>query len=431
VTPTADGPPLVAQSTVSIDAKGVHMTYSVPLHKRQVVIESCDGELRNVLDATTVRNAGTTYFLIRFKPSGNAVCGSGQRPAVALPADDDHYVRGVAAAVARAAHGTPPEPAAVAARAATPKPAPSAKPSATPTARPTNKPSPAATATASPTRAALQDWVESDGLFWFVRIRNTTGEPLTPSGGVFDCRNVDVGCGPFMHTLLEPGGTATVAAIAATNRNAAPVFAYRYTTSGGTQTISGAGSSTKLVPHHIAPMSAQELRSAQALALAQLRAPAQKSAPLIPARLVKRGSSRLAIGETGTAVVRLTIGEDGTPQEASIVSVTNKALTAAAIETAVSSTYAPATQNGRPVAGKYIATFSFDGQDPSLSSIPVWKRPSSPVPSGSPALPTQSSAAPAQGSAAPALNPSAPELSPEAPAQSSAVPAAAASSPPP
>ena len=434
VTQTASGPPLTAQSSVTIGAKKVHMTYSVPVQKRELVIESCDADLRDVVDATTVHNAGTTYFLIRFSPSHGAVCGSGRRPAVALPADDERYVGDVAAAVTRWAHGSAAKPGSptVVARAATPaahpSPALSAKPSAGPSIRPTptptRKPSPTPTASPTPTptppaptttpaptptpspsptpaRAALRDWVENDGLFWFVRMRNFGGTPLTPQGQVFNCRNVGTGCGPFMHTLLEPGGTATVAAIAAANRDEAPRFEYRYSTVDGGQTFVGAGSSTKRPPHGVAPMSSQDLRSAQALALGQLgsanRAPA---APIIPARLIKRGSSRLAIGETGTAIVRVSIAEDGTPQEASIVSITNKALTAAAIETAVSSTYVPATQSGRAIAAKYIATFSFDGEDPALSSIPVWKRPPSPTPaaSGSPA----ESAAPSASGSSPA-----------------------------
>jgi hypothetical protein len=434
VTQTANGPPLAAQSTVTIGANKVHMTYSVPLQKRQVVIESCDADLRDVVDATTVRNAGTTYFLIRFSPSHGAVCGSGRRPAVALPADDEQYVSNVAAAVTRSVHGSTAkaQSAAIVARAAAPSarpsplgqakpsPAPASKPTAAPTATPLPTAKPTSTASAmpaatpaptpspspspTPARPALHDWVENDGLFWFVRMRNVGGVPLTPEGEVFNCRNVGTGCGPFMHTLLEPGGTATVAAIAAANRNTAPVFEYRFSVTDGAQTLAGAGSSTKRPPHGSPRMSAGDLRSAQALALGQLGAPnAAPSAPVIPARLVKRGSSRLAIGETGTAIVRVTIAEDGTPQEASIVSITNKALTAAAIETAVSSTYVPATQNGRAIAAKYIATFSFDGQDPALSSIPVWKRPPSPTPaaSGSPAQGPASSASGSPGASPP------------------------------
>ncbi|MGD0473073.1 MAG: energy transducer TonB [Candidatus Velthaea sp.] len=435
VTQNANGPPFVAQSTVAIDAQSVHMTYSIPLQKRQVVIESCVAALQDVIDATTVRNAGTTYFLIRFKPSHGAACGSGRRPAVALPADDDNYVRNVATEVGRQLHtaGAKPQPSAdVVARAATaaptakPTPAATAKPNLAPTAKPTPEPTETAPATVKPTaeptltpspspspaRAAVQDWVENDGLFWFIRIRNLSRGPLRPAGEVFDCRNVETGCGPFMHTELEPGGTATVAVIAAATRSEAPAFEYRYTISDGGLDIAGSGASTKLPPRQSVRMTAKDLRSAQELALSQLRSPRDTPAPILPARLIKRGSSRLAIGETGTAVVRVTIADDGTPQEVSIVSITNKALTAAAIETAVSSTYVPATQNGRAVAAKYIATFSFDGQDPALSSVPVWKRPPSPTPEASPS-PTPSLTDPSPGaptSSGPSSSASSPQL---------------------
>jgi hypothetical protein len=454
VTQTPNGPPLTAQSTVTVAGNKVHMVYSVPLQKRQVVIESCDAGLQDVLDATTVRNAGTTYFLIRFKPSRGAVCGSGRRPAVALPADDEQYVSQVAAAVTRSAQGagTASGPsAAIATKPSAPAkrpsamskatPAPSSPPRASPspsaaTPKPSAavalRPSPSPSPSPTPAPAVLRDWVESDGLFWFVRIRNLSGSPLTPDGEVYNCRNVDTGCGPFMHTLLQPGGTATVAAIAG-KRNAIPAFEYRYSAPNGMQNVAGAGSSTKHPPRGFARMSAQDLRTAQALALTQLRSPNDASAaPVVPAKLVKRGSSRLAIGETGTAVVRVTIGENGTPQEASIVSITNKALTAAAIETAVSSTYLPATQNGRAVAAKYIATFSFDGQDPATSSIPVWKRSPSPPPPAtlspapSPAAPAPSPATSAQSPTAAAQSPTAAAPSPAAAAQN---PAAAAQSP--
>jgi uncharacterized protein (DUF1501 family) len=99
-----------------------------------------------------------------------------------------------------------------------------------------------------------------------------------------------------------------------------------------------------------------------------------------PARLTQRGSSRLAIGHTGQARVRVRVSAKGMPLNASIVSISNPALAAAALETAVSSAYAPAVRKGRPVDEDYIATFQFDGQDPALSQIPIWERPESPQP---------------------------------------------------
>jgi hypothetical protein len=110
------------------------------------------------------------------------------------------------------------------------------------------------------------------------------------------------------------------------------------------------------------------------------KAPAP-SAAFVPARLVHRGSSRLAIGQKGTAVLRVSVGANGMPQNATIVKISNPLLVAAAIETAISSTYSPAARNGRPVSDTYIAMFSFDGEDPAQASIPVWERNRSPSPS--------------------------------------------------
>jgi TonB family protein len=104
--------------------------------------------------------------------------------------------------------------------------------------------------------------------------------------------------------------------------------------------------------------------------------------PACVQRLLTRGSSRLAIGQTGVAIVRVMVSPDGTPQNAEIIKISNPQLTAAAIETAVSSTYAPALKNGQKVAGKYVATFSFNGEDPATASVPIWKR--SPAPPSSP-----------------------------------------------
>lgn len=475
VTSTPNSPFVAAQSTVSIAANTIHMTYTIPLQKRQVVIEACDANLHDVQDATTIRSVGTTYLVIRFKPDRSASCVNGKQSSVALPTVNRRYVSTIAtainascctvatgtptprphpavtgvatpAAIARAAPSTPSarparatpsaRPAAPEPRHSTPppKPAPStATATPGPTPAPTALPSAAAASPSpSPATTALQHWVENNGLFWFVRIRNSSRVRLTPVGDVFDCRNVDVGCGPFTPTELEPGSAATVATIASVNHDAAASFKYRFTAGDTAHVISGVGSSAATPPRSVARMSAAELRAAQADAMSRLRAPGETQATRVaqssPARLVKRGSSRLAIGQSGTALIRLMIAANGTPEEATIVSITNKALTAAAIETAVSSTYAPAMQNGRAVAGKYVATFSFDGEDPALASVPVWKRSPSPAPAAdtspppaaetSPAPAAPTSPAPAAGTApmplpttlpspAPATNPTA------------------------
>jgi outer membrane biosynthesis protein TonB len=92
----------------------------------------------------------------------------------------------------------------------------------------------------------------------------------------------------------------------------------------------------------------------------------------------------LGIGQKGTALVRVSVGANGMPQNATIVKISNPQLVAAALETAVSSSYSPAMRNGRPVSGTYLATFGFDGEDPAVSSIPVWDRTPTPGPSATP-----------------------------------------------
>ncbi len=412
VTRAPNSPPLTSQSMVSISANTVRMSYSVPLQKRQVVIESCSANVRDLESATTVHTQNATYLLVRLKPAHDAACVSGKRPAVALPTDDENSIAAVVAAINHSccmvALGAPPTrapgaapaasrtPAATPTPAATRTPAASATPSpAAPSAAPTPRPSPSATV--APARPAVQAWVENDGLFWFVRMRNLGRAAVTPSGQVFDCRNVDVGCGPFIATELAPRGTATVAVVATSNHDVTPTFDYRYTVSDGSETVAGSGASTNRPPRTIARMTGPELRAAQGLAIGTFRAPPDETAPVVPARLVKRGSSRLALGQSGTAIVRVTIAADGTPQDATVVSMTNKQLAPAAIETAVSSTYTPAMQSGRPISAQYVATFSFTGEDPALSAIPVWKRPPSPTPAPAP---SPAAAAPAPAPAA-------------------------------
>ena len=105
--------------------------------------------------------------------------------------------------------------------------------------------------------------------------------------------------------------------------------------------------------------------------------PRRSDAPqpaVVDARLVRRGSSSLAGGQGGVAVVRVALGADGLPQDASIVSISNRRLVAAALETAVSSTYAPAMRQGRAVAGTYVATFQFAAEHSAAVSIPARRR---------------------------------------------------------
>jgi len=238
-------------------------------------------------------------------------------------------------------------------------------------------------------------------LFTFVRARNRGSTPVTISGGeVIKCVAVAVGCGAFGHPIvIAPGAAAVLATVMSADPVNDAAFSYRYGARSGALQMTATGTSLKHITGWRPAMSAQEIRAAQATAIAALRtsgpvqpsSPAQASQPSpplnTPARLTQRGSSRLAIGQTGQALVRVRVSAKGMPVNASIVSITNPALVSAALETAVSSSYAPAVRDGRPVDADYIATFQFDGQDPALSQIPVWKRPPSTGPP-SPAPPS-------------------------------------------
>lgn len=411
-------PPLTTQSTLTLSSDTVTTSYTAQIGNRQMVIAACRAALGDLQQASAVRSNGRAYLLLRLKPQKSAQCESGRETGAALPADDFALIDRVAAALNRAvtpravAVASPsPRAQAPSPRAQAPSPTPRPKPSPSPrtvaVASPTPSPqppspSPSPRPTATP-GARLVDWVENEGLFLFVRVHNSGDRPATITDGeVRDCRNADVGCGPFAHVTIDPKATATVATVASSDLRKVPTFSYRYSATAGDATVAGGGASSKSPPSHATRMSATELRAAEAVALGALRAPsspapvaaaAAPANPDGPPRLVKRGSSRLAIGQTGSAQVRLLIAENGAPEQATIVSVSNRKLVAAAIETAVSSTYAPAIRNGKPVAANYVATFSFDGTDPATSSIPVWRR--SPMPEPAAQSATSPAAAPA------------------------------------
>ena len=361
-----------------------------------------------------MRTAGRVFFLLELKPARLADCDSGKKAIAALPGSNFAQVSRIASAVNRACCS--PAAAAAAARRArvavlpsaappspsprpakpTPRPsAPTAQPEeASPSPRPAaQRPKPARKAAAKRNGSmSVVDWTESEGLFVFIRVHNTGGHAIALGDGeVLNCKNVDVGCGAFPQTpVLGAHKTVTVATVASTDQRRAPSFTYIYTAQSGGREVTRQGSSKKLRPAKLPRISAQDSRTAESSALGALRAPAAPGAspnPVpasVPARLVTRGASRLAIGERGVAMVRVLVSANGAPEEATIVSITNRKLTAAAIETAVSSTYSAAVKFGRPVTSTYIATFSFSGEDPTSASVPVWRR--SPLPSPAPTV---------------------------------------------
>lgn len=397
--------PMNSESRVEVSGHDIVMSYAARLNDADVPIASCRAQLPDVAAARVLNSAAGHYLYVAFKPGHPAQCQSGNQPVALIPVTNDSAASDAVATINRACCGAagPPPVARTSPRASAPPKAVTVA-QHTPAPTPTRAPTPTSTPTPEPKRTAaphllITDWTESEGLFTFVRARNRGSAPVTISSGeVLNCVAVAVGCGAFSRPIvLAPGADAVLATVMSADPVNDAAFSYRYEARGGALQMTATGTSRKQLRGWRPPMSAQDIRTAQAAAIAALRSPgaaqasspaqpSQPSPPLnAPARLTQRGSSRLAIGQTGQALVRVRVSAKGMPVSASIVSISNPALVAAAIETAVSSSYSPAVRDGRPVDADYIATFQFDGQDPALSQIPVWKRPpnpaASPVPS--------------------------------------------------
>jgi hypothetical protein len=102
---TPNLPPLEAQSTVIVNAGTLSMRYTIPSNARQIVIEACRARLDDVAGASTMQTHGRTFLLVHLKPQHSASCGSGSRPALALPIDDTHYASEIVAAIDAACCG--------------------------------------------------------------------------------------------------------------------------------------------------------------------------------------------------------------------------------------------------------------------------------------------------------------------------------------
>lgn len=120
-------------------------------------------------------------------------------------------------------------------------------------------------------------------------------------------------------------------------------------------------------------------RSLQIAAIATLafgaptaQAVAQYSTEFVPAKLIKQGTTTAAIAGSGKVVVQVQVNADGTHKAIRVISSTNSADNAAAMEIAQSSTYRPAHRGTKPIAAFYDFTLKFNGksvaQNPSESS---------------------------------------------------------------
>jgi hypothetical protein len=321
----ADQTTVPAHARVDLDGGDLFMTYSAQAGDHAVPITVCRARLADVASVQTVTNAGQPFLYVVMKPKHAAQCGASREPVALMPIGTDPSARTAVATIADAV------------------------PRAAPAAR-TSQP-----AAVRPVRRA-DTWVERDRWYAFVRLRNPGTTPLVVSDGAVDhCRSVAFGCGRFTQRPIRiaPGSTATLATVMVGSARTHPSFTYWYAARSGARRTTGSGNSDERGgPRHT--ISTRELRVTELAAAALRGTPAT-----VAARLVRRGSTHLGRGQRGVARVRVRVGADGLPKDAAIVSVSNHALTAAALEVAVSSTYAPAMRGGRPENAEYLATFRF------------------------------------------------------------------------
>ena len=361
---TAPGPhgALPALTRVSLSPTDLLLAYSVHENDRDLSLISCRARVGDVGDVKTVANNSGSFLLVYLKPGRTATCNDGGQTIATVPVASESAARPAVATIVQAC-----------CRATSVAAAPRA--------------------TAAPNAASLEPeaWTQTDGVFAFLRIRNRDAHPVVIANGeILNCRNVVSGCNSFASpsVTIAPGAVVTIATIVS-NSPQGGAFSYRYDAGSGPRHVQESGTSSHRPSEANAPMSPDEIRAAEATAVAHLAGP-HGSAPAagpsaapsyVAPRLTQRGSSRLAVGKQGMAMLRVQVGMSGMAEGATILSISNRDLSAAAIETAVSSHYAPATRDGRPTAADYIATFRFDGSDPALAGIPAWKRTPEPSPS--------------------------------------------------
>ncbi len=83
----------------------------------------------------------------------------------------------------------------------------------------------------------------------------------------------------------------------------------------------------------------------------------------VHAKLVTRGKHATPIAGNGTVVIQVFVKADGSFKVQRVIKTTNKADDAAAMEIASSSTYKPATRNGKATAEFYSFTMKFNGSE--------------------------------------------------------------------
>lgn len=375
-----DGTTISGRTRVVLSPADVSITYTVRARDRDLALTSCRARVADVGAVRTARNDDGSFLFVYLKPGRTAACANGNQQMAVVPIGSDEEARSAVTSISQAC---------CAARAVAAARRPTAVPSSAPSPRPTE----------GFVRPA--DWVETDGLFSFLRIRNHDARPLfVGNGEILNCRDVAYGCAHFSpRVTIAPGATATVVTVVS-NSPRGGSFSFRYNATSGSTRYSGSGPSSKRLGNGGPAMSADELRLAEAAEITRMTGATPPAAAFVAPRLTERGSTRLAGGKRGVAVLRVQVGLKGMAENVSVVSISDRDLIAAAIEVAVSSRYAPALRNGQPALGDYIATFRFgDGtpapaahQNRPPSAAPAAT--SSPAPSAAPTSSSMAATAP-------------------------------------
>lgn len=101
--------------------------------------------------------------------------------------------------------------------------------------------------------------------------------------------------------------------------------------------------------------------------LGALPAGAQYATEFSPAKLLKQGTTSLAIAGSGTVIVQVQVNADGSHKAIKVIKTTNSGDNAAALDIAQNSTYRPAHRGTKPVAAFYDFTLKFKGKSVSSS----------------------------------------------------------------
>jgi hypothetical protein len=350
-------------ASVTLSSTSIATSNRVAFAGHPDVVYSCSAKLADVARAIAV-STGNPSLLIQLRAGHAANCqllGSSQ--GIVLPADDGATIASVAQAIndecCGAALRTPPQ---VAAAQKSLVPAP-ATPHAAVKAHPLVPGGPV---------MSVEDWVEHDGLFSFVRVRNNGTHPIEVTREeVADCSGIEFGCAvQDRRFVIDRKAVATIATVAASNTSYS-AFTYHYTAVMAPYSYSGSGAWAKRAPAGAPRISAAQVRTAEASLLNTLPA-AQAAGPPRPqqpqplaqtgstAHLLHIGAPEAPVSASGTIQLRVLVDPNGSPVDASIVSISNDALADAAMEAAVTSTYAPAIRNGKRVRSQFILTLVFD-----------------------------------------------------------------------